>query len=113
MKDEITKRNVFEVAKDITDDWKNVVVSKINDHVVRLSVLQRNFHWHSHSQSDEMFFVVQGKLFVDLEKKTVELHPGDMITIPKNVRHRTRSKERTLILCCESKDNDIRGDTVR
>jgi mannose-6-phosphate isomerase-like protein (cupin superfamily) len=49
-------------------------------------------------------------LFVDLEGKTEEINPGEMITIPKNTKHRTRSKQRTLILCFESKENDVKGD---
>ena len=106
----LTKLNVFDLTKNITDDWKNFIVSEINDHVVRLSVLQRDFHWHSHSESDEMFYVIEGKLFVDLENTTEEINPGEMITVPKNIKHRTRSNERTLILCFESKDNDVKGD---
>ena len=110
MECKLTKLNVFDLTKNITDDWKNFIVSEINDHVVRLSVLQRDFHWHSHSESDEMFYVIEGKLIVDLENTTEEINPGEMITIPKNIKHRTRSNERTLILCFESKDNDVKGD---
>ena len=95
------KLNVFELTKDINDSWKNFVVSEINDHVIRLSVLQRDFHWHSHPESDEMFYVIKEKLFVDLENKTEEIDPGEIITIPKTVKHRTRSEERTLTLCFE------------
>ena len=107
---QLVKFNVHDLTDGLDDDWKNFVVSEVNDHVVRLSLLQRDFHWHSHSRSDEVFYVIQGKLFVDLEDRTEELHSGEMITIPKNVRHRTRSNERTLILCFESKDNDVTGD---
>ena len=57
-----------------------------------------------------MFYVVKGKLLVDLEGKTEEINPGEMITVPKNIKHRTRSQERTLVLCFESKDNDVKGD---
>jgi mannose-6-phosphate isomerase-like protein (cupin superfamily) len=103
------KVNVKNLTDGITDAWKNFVVSEVNDHVVRLSVLQRDFHWHSHSKSDEVFYVIQGRLFVDLENRTEELAPGELITIPKTVRHRTRSAERTLLLCIESKDNDVTG----
>jgi mannose-6-phosphate isomerase-like protein (cupin superfamily) len=109
-KTQLVKFNVHDLTIEIEDDWKNFVVSEINDHVVRLSVLQRDFHWHSHSKSDEVFYVIQGKLFVDLEDRTEELRSGEMITIPMNVKHRTRSKERTIILCFESMDNDVTGD---
>ena len=108
-KGHLTKLDVKDLTKDINEDWKNFVVSEINNHVARLSVLQRDFHWHSHSESDEMFYVIDGKLFVDLEDRTEEIFPGQLITIPKNIKHRTRSDERTLILCFESKDNDIKG----
>jgi len=107
---QLVKFNAYDLTDGLTDDWKNFVVSEVNDHVVRLSLLQRDFHWHSHSKSDEVFFVIQGRLFVDLEDKTEELNPGEMITIPKNVQHRTRSNERTLILCFESMNNDVTGD---
>ncbi len=104
------KLNPAEMTRDITDDWKNFVVSDVNDHVVRVSVLQRDFHWHSHSASDEMFYVIEGRLFVDLDDRTEEINPGELITIPRDMRHRTRSRERTLILCFESRLNDVRGD---
>jgi len=107
---QFVKYNVHDLTAGLTADWKNFVVSEVNDHVVRLSLLQRDFHWHSHSKSDEVFYVIQGKLFVDIEDRTEELAPGEMITVPKNVRHRTRSNERTLTLCFESKDNDVTGD---
>jgi len=107
---QLVKFNVHDLTDGLEDDWKNFVVSEVNDHVVRLSLLQRDFHWHSHSKSDEVFYVIEGKLFVDLEDRTEELHPGEMITIPKNVQHRTRSQERTILLCFESMDNDVTGD---
>jgi len=106
----LEKLDVNELTKGINNDWENFIISEINDHVVRLSVLQRDFHWHLHENSDELFYVIEGKLFVDLEDRTEEIFPRQMITIPKRVRHRTRSNIRTLILCFESKDNDITGD---
>ncbi len=105
----LEKLDVRELTRDINDDWKNFVVSEINDHVVRLSVLQRDFHWHFHRNSDELFYVIEGKLYVDLDDRTEEIGAGQMITVPKNVRHRTRADSRTLILCFESKDNDVAG----
>jgi len=56
-----------------------------------------------------MFYIIEGQLFVDLEDRTEELGPGQMITISKKVKHKTRSTERTLILCFESEDNDVNG----
>ncbi|MEW6621418.1 MAG: cupin domain-containing protein [bacterium] len=106
----LAKMDVTELTENIYDDWKNFIISEVNDHVVRLSVLQRDFHWHIHKNSDECFYVIEGSLFVDLEDHTEVINPRQMITIPKNIRHRTRSNVRTLILCFESKDSDVTGN---
>ena len=107
---QLEKFSAVDLTKDIREEWKNFEVSDLNDHVVRLSVIQKNFHWHSHSNSDEFFFVVEGELYIDWEDCTEALSAGQMITIPKNVKHRTRAKQRTVVLCFELKDNDVTGD---
>jgi len=104
------KQDARDLTAGVTEDWKNFVVGEVNDHVVRLSVLARDFHWHSHKNSDEYFYVVEGNLFVDFDSGTQSLGPGQMITVPKGVRHRTRSQTRTILLCFESADNDVTGD---
>jgi mannose-6-phosphate isomerase-like protein (cupin superfamily) len=68
----------------------NQALTIINDHVVRVSVMTEPFNWHLHPNSDETFLVMEGSLFIDLDDKTVELFPGQLFTIPRNVRHRTR-----------------------
>jgi len=72
--------------------YKNVPLSLINDHVVRLSVMTEPFYWHYHPDSDETFMVLEGIVCIDLEERTVELGPGQLFTIPANVRHRTRPR---------------------
>ncbi|AXT20000.1 cupin domain-containing protein [Flavobacteriaceae bacterium AU392] len=104
------KLDITDLTKNITDDWKNFPVSEINDHVVRVSVLQKDFHWHKHTKSDEFFYIVEGELFVDFKDKTERLTKGQMIKVPKNVIHRTRSNKRTTILCFETTNNDVSGD---
>jgi mannose-6-phosphate isomerase-like protein (cupin superfamily) len=70
--------------------YKNVPLSLINDHVIRLSVMTEPFYWHYHPDSDETFLVLEGIVCIDLEDRTVELGPGQLFTIPANVRHLTR-----------------------
>jgi len=79
-------------AASITDSYKNFVATSLNDHVVRMSVMTEDFYWHYHPNSDETFMVVEGTLLLDLENETIELNQGQMITVPKNVHHRTRPK---------------------
>lgn len=106
----MNKLDIVDLTKDITEEWKNFPVSEINDHVVRVSVLQKDFFWHKHTKSDEFFYVIEGELFVDFENKTETLTKGQMIKVPKNIMHRTRSNKRTTLLCFETLDNDVTGD---
>ncbi len=71
----LTVIDVQQEAQDV-DSYKNIPVSFINDHVVRLSVMTEPFYWHYHPNSDEVFLVVEGILCIDLEERTVKLGPG-------------------------------------
>jgi mannose-6-phosphate isomerase-like protein (cupin superfamily) len=74
------------------DSYKNIPITEVNDHVVRMSVMTGDFYWHYHPNSDETFMVIEGTLLIDLETGTIELTKGQMITVPKNMPHRTRPK---------------------
>ena len=83
------------------DSWYNQTLCRVNDCVVRLGVMQGEFHWHKHDKEDEFFYVVEGRFVIDLEGRTVELTPRQGFTVPKGVMHRTRAPERTVILMIE------------
>lgn len=108
---QLVKLDLNELAAAVSEEWKNWEITRVNDHAVRLAVLQRDFHWHQHDHSDETLLVVQGRLLVDLEDRTETLGPGQLITIPKGVRHRTRAQERTVNLCFEAAGTKAIGDS--
>ncbi len=93
-----------------TDRWYNQTLCRVNDSVVRLGVMQGEYHWHSHRDLDEFFWVVEGKFLIDLEGRTVELGPRQGFVVPKGVVHRTRAPERTVILMVERADIVPTGD---
>ncbi|MFN2567702.1 MAG: cupin domain-containing protein [Gemmatimonadaceae bacterium] len=87
-----------------TDRWWNQTLCKVNDSVVRLGIIQGEYHWHKHDDEDEFFYVVDGRLLIDLEQpegRVVELVPRQGFVVPKGVIHRTRAPERTVILMVE------------
>src|SRR5271169_3884193 len=84
-----------------THPWYNQTLCRVNDSVVRLGVLQGEYHWHKHDDEDEFFYVVEGRFLIDLEGRTVELMPQKGFVVPKGVVHRTRALERTVILMVE------------
>ncbi len=82
--------------------WYNQTLCKVNDSVIRLGVLQGEYHWHKHDNDDEFFFVLEGSFFIDLEDRSVELRPQEGFVVPKGVVHRTRAPQRAVILMAET-----------
>ncbi len=107
-----TRLNILHKALEVIDEqaladaceftWYNQTLCKVNDSVVRLGVVQGEYHWHHHEQDDEFFYVVDGRLLIDLQDRTVELAPRQGFVVPKGVMHRTRAECRTVILMVEN-----------
>jgi mannose-6-phosphate isomerase-like protein (cupin superfamily) len=89
------------LADECAERWWNQTLCRVNDCVARLGVLEGEFHWHHHEREDELFLVLEGRLLVDLEGRTVELGPRQGVVVPKGVRHRTRAPVRTVVLMFE------------
>jgi mannose-6-phosphate isomerase-like protein (cupin superfamily) len=82
--------------------WFNQTLCKVNDSVVRVGVVEGEYHWHKHDLDDEFFYVVDGLFLIDLEGRTVELGPRQGFVVPKGVMHRTRAPRRTVVLMFEN-----------
>ena len=91
-----------ELAGGVTHPWYNQTLCKVNESVVRMGVIQGEYHWHKHDDDDEFFYVVEGQLLIDLEGRTVTLDPRQGFVVPKGVVHRTRAPQRTVILMVEN-----------
>jgi len=102
--------DVQKLADACTDKWYNQTLCKVNDSVVRMAVVQGEYHWHEHKEIDEFFFVIDGRFLIDLEDRTVELLPRQGFVVPKDVLHRPRAPERTVILMVERADIIPTGD---
>ena len=98
------------LAAAVRDKWFNQTLVRVNESVVRVGVVQGEYHWHEHNDDDEFFFVVDGTLLIDLEPLADGVTPGKVVTlgaregfvVPKGVRHRTRAPERAVILMVET-----------
>src|SRR3954464_8658697 len=90
----------------VTDAWYNQTLARVNDSVVRLGVMQGEYHWHEHANDDEFFFVLQGRFLIDLDPeadgvtpgRVIELAPREGFVVPKGVRHRTRAPVPSVVL---------------
>ena len=95
------------MADAVTHPWYNETLCKVNESVVRMGVVKGEYHWHKHDDDDEFFYVVEGRLLIDLREpeageRTVELAPGQGLVVPKGIVHRTRAMERTIMLMVEN-----------
>ncbi len=104
------KIDVNEEVKACKDKWFNETLTKVNDSVIRLGIVEGEYHWHKHTNDDEFFFVLEGQLLIDLEDQTIELLPNQGITISKGVMHRPRAPKKTVMLMSETYTIEPTGD---
>ena len=83
--------DVDQLAKSVTDQWYNQTLCRVNDFVVRLGVMQGEYHWHKHDNDDEFFYVLSGRFIIDLEGRSVELLSNQGFVVPRGVMHCTRA----------------------
>lgn len=106
--------DVTNIVKENKEKWINHTLTKVNDSLVRLAIIEGEFHWHKHDNEDEFFFVLEGKLLMDIEeneeRRTVELNPMQGITISKGVMHCPRAPEKTVIMLFENDGIISTGD---
>jgi mannose-6-phosphate isomerase-like protein (cupin superfamily) len=94
--------DVNKVVAACKHEWFNQTLCQVNDSVVRVGIVRGEYHWHKHDHDDEFFYVVSGKLLIDLQERTVELGPGQGYVVAKGVLHRTRALEKTVMLMVEN-----------
>jgi len=93
-----------------TQPWWNRTLTSVNEAVVRLGVLEGDFHWHKHDGEDEFFFVLEGQLDIELEDRMVTLLPQQGLTVPRGVMHLPHARGRTVVLMVEKAGVTPTGD---
>lgn len=99
---QLERIDVPAVIDAVRDRWYNQTLCQVNGSVVRLGVMQGEYHWHKHDEDDEFFFCLDGEFLVDLQDRTVTLGPRQGFVVPKGVVHRTRAPQRCVILMVEN-----------
>jgi mannose-6-phosphate isomerase-like protein (cupin superfamily) len=87
------------------EPWWNQTLCQVNDSLARIGVFHGEFHWHKHDREDELFFVLDGELLLDVRdpaERTVKLAPRQGMVVPKGIVHRTRAPSRTVVLMVEA-----------
>jgi len=108
--DHLQRIDVSEMVKECKDKWFNQTLTQVNNSVVRLGIVEGEYHWHKHDNDDEFFFVLDGQLLIDLEDQIIELNPNQGVTIGKGIMHRTRAPKKTVMLMVETSTIQPTGD---
>ncbi|MEP2058393.1 MAG: cupin domain-containing protein [Maribacter litoralis] len=98
---EIKKVNLESKLQSFNEYWSPRVVGKLNNQLVKIAKFKGNFIMHHHENEDELFFVLNGKLFIELQDKTMELCAGEFVIIPKGVEHRPYAPEEVNVMLFE------------
>jgi mannose-6-phosphate isomerase-like protein (cupin superfamily) len=104
------KIDIDQLVNECSDKWFNETLTRVNDSVVRIGIVEGEYHWHKHDHDDEFFYVVDGQSLTDLEDRTIELNPRQGVTISKGTLHRPRAPKKTVMLMVETKAIVPTGD---
>ena len=103
--------DVGALAAEVTEQWYNETLCEVNDSLVRVGVLEGEYHWHAHEREDEFFYVVEGRMVLELEgRPSVELGPLQGLVVPRGLRHRPVVPSRSIVLMIESATVTPTGD---
>lgn len=108
----LTAVDVESKFDDIVEYWSPKVVGRVNDQFVKIAKLKGEFVWHAHEAEDELFFVIRGRLRIQLEQGEVHLGPGQFVVIPRGVRHNPVAAEECWVLLIETVTTLHTGDVT-
>ena len=104
------KVNIKEKLDQINDYWNPRIAAELNGQQVRLVKILGEFTYHKHDNEDEMFFVIKGKLKIDLKEKIEELNEGEFFVVPKGVVHRPIAEKEVHLMMFTAAENVNTGD---
>lgn len=95
------KINLKEKLSLFSEHWSPKVISELNDYQIKLVKIQGDFVWHNHSETDELFLVIEGKMKIEFKNKTIELNKGELYVVPKGIEHRPYAEDECQIMLIE------------
>lgn len=101
-----------QIAESLTELWSPRVVAEVDDAYIKVAKVQGSLAWHSHEGEDELFFILKGRLRIEMEDRVVELGEGEMFVVPKGVRHNPVADSECQLMLIERKTTQHTGDVV-
>jgi len=98
---EIKKVNLSQKLSTFSEHWSPKIIGELNNQHVKIAKVKGDFVMHQHDHEDELFYIISGTLFIEMNDKTLELHPGELVIIPKGTPHRPYAPEEVSIMLFE------------
>jgi mannose-6-phosphate isomerase-like protein (cupin superfamily) len=105
----VSPRNV---AMSLTEWWSPRVVGEVDDAFAKVAKVKGSLTWHAHEHEDELFFILKGRLRIEMEEGSVEIGEGDMFVVPKGVRHNPVADDECHVMLIERKTTLHTGSEV-
>ena len=106
----IKKVDIEDELSDIDELWSPLVIGNVDDYTVKLVKMKGKFEWHEHSEEDEMFLVLSGKLTIRTNDDDIEMEEGELTVIPSGTRHKPVAEEETEVMLFEKGSISRKGD---
>lgn len=105
------KINLEDKLSKFSEHWSPKVIAEMNDYQFKLVKIEGEFVWHDHPDTDEVFIVIEGTMQIEFEDRTIELREGEMLVVPKGVRHKPFANEECQVMLVEPRGVVNTGDT--
>jgi mannose-6-phosphate isomerase-like protein (cupin superfamily) len=100
------------LASSLTELWSPRVIAEVDDSYIKVAKVQGSLAWHSHDNEDELFFILKGRLRIEMDGGNVELNEGEMFVVPKGVRHNPVAPHECLLMLIERKTTQHTGNVI-
>jgi len=100
------------IAAALTELWSPRVIAEVDDSYIKVAKVRGTFGWHAHTNEDELFLILKGRLRIEMEQGPVELAAGEIFVVPKGVRHNPVAEQECHVMLIERKSTLHTGDTV-
>ena len=105
------KINLEDKLSKFSEHWSPKVIAEMNDYQFKLVRIEGEFVWHEHPDTDEVFIVIEGTMQIEFEDRTIELREGEMLVVPKGVRHKPYAEAECKVMLVEPRGVVNTGDT--
>ena len=103
------KINIKQKFSKFSEYWSPKVLAEMNDYEFKIARIKGEFIWHNHTETDEVFIVIEGSMKILLKGETIQLSKGDLYVVPKGIDHKPVAEKECKLMLVELKGTKNTG----